>query len=93
MEKFHKYSFVGALQSEISNLIKSGEITDYDEIQDYISTDIDTACIYYSDCFEIVMQLGVTEFGDCKNITELAYESLNEFVQNEIDMHKLTELL
>jgi hypothetical protein len=95
MEKFNPFLFVETLEKEIIDLIgsKTNLMTDYDEIQDYISQEIDTACIYYSDCFAIVMALGVTDFGGCTNITELAYQSLYEFVQCEIDMHKLTELL
>jgi U3 small nucleolar ribonucleoprotein component len=93
MSNFNKYSFVKDLENELVELINAKEIEDYDQIQEYISQDIDNACIYYSDCFQIVMQLGAAEFGECKNIAELAYEALNQYVQDEINMSKLTELL
>jgi hypothetical protein len=97
MENFNKYLFIENLASDIKTEIEKGNITDHDEIQEYINSDIDTACIYYSNCFAICAALGTTEFeteyGTAKNITELAYYSLLDFTQSELDLHELTELL
>jgi len=97
MENFNKYLFIENLTADIKAEIEKGNISSYDEIQDYINSDIETACIYYSDCFAICASLGATEFetgfGFANNISELAYYSLLDFTQGEIDLHELTELL
>jgi hypothetical protein len=97
MENFNKYLFIENLASDIKSEIEKRNIENHDEIQEYINEEIDTACIYYSDCFAICAALGATEFetehGTAKNITELAYYALLEFTQSELDFHELTELL
>lgn len=93
MEKFNKFIFLQNLENEIIFEIQEKNICLFDDIQEYIYQEIDTACIYYSDCFEIVMNLGTTDFGDAKSITELAYYSLREYIYENINMNKLTELL
>jgi hypothetical protein len=97
MENFNKYLFIENLTAEIKAEISNGNISDYDGIQEYITSEIDTACIYYSTCFAICATLGATEFetgyGHASNISELAYYSLLDFVNGEIDLHELTELL
>lgn len=97
MENFNKYLFIENLTAEIEAEILNGNLTNHDEIQEYINTDIENACIYYSDCFAICAALGATEFetgyGFASNISELAYYSLLDFVNGEIDLHELTELL
>jgi hypothetical protein len=97
MENFNKYLFIENLTAGIKAEIAKGNLTDRDGIQEYINSDIDTACIYYSDCFAICASLAATEFetgfGFANNISELAYYSLLDFTQGEIDLHELTELL
>ena len=97
MENFNKYLFIENLTADIKAEIEKGNISSYDEIQDYINSDIETACIYYSDCFAICASLCATEFetgfGVASNISELAYYALMEFIQDEINLHELTELL
>jgi hypothetical protein len=93
MNAFNKYLFIDELEKELTTLIKDNALESYDDIQEYIFQEIDNACIYYAQCFQIVMELGVTEFGDAKNITDLACISLNEYVQENINMNELTELL
>jgi hypothetical protein len=56
-----------------------------DKIHEFLLQDIDNACIYYKDCFAIVVGLWVTCWddishwdGEIKNITQLAYASLKD---------------
>jgi hypothetical protein len=97
MENFNKYLFIENLTTEIEAEIEKGNLTDYDEIHEFIRSEIDTACIYYSNCFAICASLGATDFetgfGLAYNITELAFYSLLEFTESEINIHELTELL
>jgi hypothetical protein len=97
MENFNKYLFIENLTSQIEAEILHGHLHNYDDIQEFIASEIDTACIYYSDCFAICASLGTTEFeteyGTAKNITELAYYSLLDFTQSELNFSELTELL
>lgn len=95
---FNKYVFVSDLKEEIKAEIESGQIEDEDGIQDYINSSIDNECIYYKTCFEIAMELNATyftgfELGEAKNISQLAYFALYEYVSEEINMSDLIELI
>ncbi len=56
-----------------------------DKIHEFLLQDIDNACIYYKDCFAIVVGLWVTHWDDMSHweggitdITKLAYASLKD---------------
>lgn len=61
-----------------------------EDIQESIFQEIETACIYYSDCFKIVSDLGVTHWEDYEQYTgkpitdicTLAFWALYEAVQD-----------
>jgi len=98
MKSFNKYEFLKNLREELINQIENGDITNEEQIQEYIDDEIDNACIYTSDCFEISMELNLTDFtdfsmGEAKNISELAYFGLSEFIYNELDRRELIELI
>ena len=71
---------------------RSNSQIDFDDAQDLISEQIDRECIYYSDCFDIVKELNAVCFEDfsqeceIKNITQLAYAALTEYVHEEINL-------
>ena len=94
---FNKWVFVDELQKNIIEEINKGNIYTTDGYWDYIFTEIDNACIYYSDCFDICKDLNATHFDDydyeCTTITELAYASLKAFVDEKLDTNQLEELL
>ena len=97
MENFNKYQFIENLTAEITAEIEKGNISSYYEIQEYIDAEIDTACIYYSDCFAICFALNATDFDDpayagARNITELAYYALADFVQGTLEFSELIKL-
>ena len=57
---------------------------DESEINLYIFGEIDRAVIYYSDCFQIMIEFNAYNFEGCENVTELAYQLLEEFIWSEI---------
>jgi len=97
--EFNKYDFINSLELDIINEIKNGNIEDEDGIREYINSDIDNACIYYYTCFQIAMELNSTDFtcfdnfGEINNISQLAYAALDEYVNEELDINSLIELI
>ena len=91
MKDFNKYLFLDNLKEDIKEEIKNGNLEDESEINLYIFEEIDRACIYYSNCFQIMIEFNAYDFEGCKNVTELAYQVLEEFIWSE--MTDLTELL
>ena len=96
--EFNKYEFLRNLNQELTNEIEKGNITDEDQIQEYIDSELDNACIYYRTCFEIAMELNLTDFtdfdmGTATNISQLAYFGLYELVSYELDRSELIELI
>ena len=91
MKDFNKYLFLDNLKEDIKEEIKNGNLEDESDINLYIFEEIDRAVIYYSNCFQIMIDFNAYDFEGCKNVTELAYQVLEEFVWSEIT--DLTELL
>lgn len=97
MRNFNKYEFLRELKNEIELAIENREVNDQDEIQSIIDSNIENACIYYADCFAIAMELNATDF-DCfdapiNNISQLAFYALSEYVNEELDINELIELV
>jgi len=90
METFNKYLFVSDLEAELLDAAKSEQLDDLDAVHDWISQSIDNACIYYSDCFDIIKALNFTEFTnsgfEITNVTQAAFAALLEHVQENIDL-------
>lgn len=97
MKPFNKYLFIEELEKEIVNEINKGNIQSSDDYYTYMHNELDTACIYYSDCFDICKELSATDFTaydmECNTISQLAYAALYEYTLNELDVNKLDELL
>jgi hypothetical protein len=85
--------FLENLTAEIKNKISNQEFNKTYEIQDFINEEIDTACIYYSDCFEIIQALNFTDFTgsdfEITNVTQAAYCALSEFLGENLDLSEL----
>lgn len=98
MRTFNKNQFLTELADEIKIEIENGNITNEDDIKEYVNSSIENACIYYSDCFDIVIELNATEFEGydfvtAKNISELAFFTLYDFVQEKYDENEAIDLL
>lgn len=97
MTTFNKYQFIEDLEKSIINEINKGAIDNADDIQEFIWQEIDNACIYYADCWAICAELSATDFtiygSDIHTVNQLACIALDEYVQDELDVNKLEELL
>lgn len=98
-KRFNKYRFVSALEEELKSEIESGNIEDTDSITEYIEQDIENACIYYGDCWDICRELNATHFEleelgqNDTDVSQLAYFALREYVYSEIDTSELERLI
>lgn len=82
---WNKYDYIKSLKDFIRT--DCGENATYDEIEDYIRDDVDRACIYTSDCWDIAKEL--SNFDP----TDIAYEALIDYVYSEIDIDELVDEL
>ena len=98
MERFNKYQFVADLEAELLEAVASSQIESEDQVWDWIHQSIDNAVIYYTDCFEIVRELGFTdwednELGPITNISQAAYAALSEHVSENIDLTEVEQAI
>ena len=84
MKDFNKHYYVEDLKGDIKEEIEVGNLNDESEISQYIYEEIERACIYYSNCFQIMIDFNAYDFEGCKNATELAYQLLEDFIWHEI---------
>jgi len=90
MSNFNKYAFLEDLEDSLLQEIINENLTSEDEIMYFIFSELENQVIYYSDCFDISETLNLTSFtgfelGDAKNINDLAYFGLYEFVNEEFN--------
>ena len=97
MTEFNLYNWKDDLKDEIIEQIKDEQITNDDEMRDFIHWEIDTQCIYFSDCLGIIDATGAYDFSrfdiECNTIKQVAYYALLEEtydlyydeLKNEID--------
>ena len=92
MTEFNVYNWLDNLRDEIVEYIKDEEITSDDEMRSFIHNEIDTQCIYYSDCFGIIDATGAYDFSrfdiECTTIPQVAYCALLEETY-DLDFDKL----
>jgi len=100
MKDFNSNKFIKDLEEQIIYHINNDMLeNDYDSIQEYIYQVIDSEVIYYADAWAIADDLGNNDFENpitgetCKNITELAFYSLLDYVQNELNIEDIIESL
>ena len=103
MNRFNKYHFITDLKDSIGEFIDDSEFEDdqdiSDEVYQFIHEQIENEVIYYHDCWIICMTEGNTDFiieqtGEtAKNITELAYWTLWDIVEENIKHHSETQEL
>lgn len=97
MERFNKYQFVADLETELLEAVDNGQIDNLDEAHDWISQSIDSAVIYYADCFEIIRELHFTDFTgsdfEITNVSQAAFAALFEYVSENIDLTEVEQAI
>jgi hypothetical protein len=93
---FNEFDFIDNLKSEILN----HNFNNYEALEEFIFTMLDSEVIYYSDCFDIIKALNFTDFendiyGTCNNVTQAAYCALHDLVFNQnwdiLDLYNLCD--
>lgn len=90
MGTFNIHQFMGMLLRDINDGRERGYINNSEDVQNEIDSHLENATIYYSDCFDICKELDLIDFkgyslGDAKNISELAYFGLWEYVYENLN--------
>ena len=90
---FNQYQFIDKLKISILDDVKN--ITD---IEDFIFSIIDSECIYYSDCFDIIKELNFTDFNHhifevCDTVNKAAFCALYDLIYNDSDVMEYFEEL
>jgi hypothetical protein len=96
---FNKYQWLKeqkeSLKENIVTEWANGNTPDYGEVCEQLQNDIDNDVIYYNDCWDICKELAeVTEWdkmelGPVTSLAQLAYISLYEFANDNLDLEKL----
>ena len=90
---FNKYEWVDKAKAELLELAK-GNCSE-DELDEALYHLIDTAVIYYSDCWDIAREFNMTDWSELdypvKNITQLAAYALREYASGAIDIQEIIE--
>ena len=93
---FNEFDFIDNLKSEILN----HNFNNYEALEEFIFTMLDSEVIYYSDCFDIIKALNFTNFedsifGPCNNVTQAAYSARYDLVFNQnsdiLDLYNLCD--
>jgi hypothetical protein len=91
---FNKYKWLEEQESLTEYLQHDPEAT-YDDLHEKLLQDIDTDCIYYATCFEIIKELNFTDFTDSdftiSNVSQAAYAALYEFTNDNLDINTILE--
>lgn len=94
---FNKHQFLDELTDVILENIKNDIVNDIDEVYDIIYREIDGECTYTYDSFEICMALNYVswEYAELpvNNICQAAYVALSEYVNEELNMKVIEEVL
>ena len=98
MGNWNKYGFLEDLKDTLIEAINDGYLNNSDDIFEYVSNEIERSVIYYSDCWDIAQELNLTDFtdfelGEAKNVSQLAYYGLYEYVQDEFDYNEIELLI
>ena len=96
---FNKYQWLREQKESLKEYIltewANGNTPDYGEVCEQLQNDIDNDVIYYNDCWDICKELAeVTEWdkmelGPVTNLAQLAYISLYEFANENLDLEEI----
>ena len=92
---FNKYKWLEEQTESLTEYLQHDPEATYDDLHDHMMTDIDNACIYYADCFDIIKELHFTDFTDSDftitNVSQAAYAALYEFATYNLDINTILE--
>ena len=96
---FNQYQWLKEQKESLKEYIvtewANGNTPDYGEVCEKLQNDIDNDVIYYNDCWDICRELAeVTEWdkmelGPVTSLQQLAYISLYEFANDNLDLEEL----
>ena len=90
---FNKWTWVRDCEEELALEIKKGYLTNEEECWDIVFSMIQSATIYYSDCFDIVKELNYTHFEgatfEIRTIQDAAYNALYEWSLEQVNVDNL----
>lgn len=74
---FDKYKWKEGLKDDILYMMSDNSIANEDELHTFIHEEIDSACMYYSDCLDIMKEYNVYDWSnldlECTNVSQVAY--------------------
>jgi len=97
MERFNKYQLTADLEAELLEAVNNDQISELEEVFDWMHQSIENAVIYAADCFEIIRELHFTNFKDSDfeitDIYQAAYAALYEYANENIDLSDVEEAI
>lgn len=98
MQEFNKWGFLVDLKNDLLSDVNNNNLTDIEDISQFIAAYLDNVVIYYSDCFDIAAGLNLTSFtgyelGDATDICQLAYFGLYDFINEEFDFSEIEKAI
>jgi hypothetical protein len=92
---FNKYKWLEEQTESLTEHLQHDPEATYDDLHEKLLQDIDTDCIYYADCFDIIKELHFTDFTDSEftitNVSQAAYAALYEFATDNLDINAILE--
>jgi hypothetical protein len=61
---FNKYKWLEEQTESLTEYLQHDPEATYDDLHEKLLQDIDTDCIYYATCFDIIKELHFTDFTD-----------------------------
>ena len=88
---FNKHTWIDEQRELLLESAQNGAT--YDELHDQLMSDIDSDCIYYTNCFDIIKALRFTDWSkaefEVNNVAQAAYCALYELACEEIDIDSI----
>jgi hypothetical protein len=92
---FNKFQWLREQEASLTEYLQHDPEATYDDLLEKLLQDIDTDCIYYATCFEIIKELSFTDFTDSDftitNVSQAAYAALYEFATENLDINAILE--
>lgn len=74
---FDKHKWKEGLKDDILYMMSDNSIANEDELRTFINEEIDSECMYYEDCIDIMKEYNVYDWSnldlECTNVSQVAY--------------------